>query len=109
MKAAWQIELLGGLWAKDGEREITRFPTQKTAVLLAYLAYHPQHPHPREALIEQLWPEIDLDAARSSLRNAVYALRQLLELEAGATGKLLLASRSTVCGGAGMLQRSGRA
>jgi DNA-binding SARP family transcriptional activator len=96
MKAIWRIELFGGLWVQHAERVITRFPTQKTAVLLAYLAYHPQHPQPREALIEQLWPEIDPDAGRSSLRSALYSLRQLLEPEEGAAGNLLIASRSTV-------------
>src|SRR5262245_14392966 len=96
MKGMWRIELLGELRVQHADRVITRFPTQKAGVLLAYLAYYPQHPHPRDALIEQLWPEIDLDAARSSLRNALYSLRQLLERDEGAPGTLLIASRSTV-------------
>jgi DNA-binding SARP family transcriptional activator len=95
MNAIWRIELLGGLRVQLADRVITHFPTQKTAVLLAYLAYHHQHPHPRDALIDQLWPEIDLEAARSSLRSALYSLRHLLEPE-DAAGHLLLASRSTV-------------
>src|SRR5262245_16501045 len=100
MKAMWRIELLGGLRVQHAERVIDRFPTQKAAVLLAYLALthsvgtRPQHAHTREALIEQLWPEIELEAARASLRAALYSLRQLLQ--ESAAGELLITSRSTV-------------
>ena len=40
MNAQWRIELFGGLRAEYPSREVTRFSTQKTAVLLAYLAHH---------------------------------------------------------------------
>ena len=40
MESAWRIDLFGGLSATHGERVVTRFRTQKTAALLAYLAYH---------------------------------------------------------------------
>jgi DNA-binding SARP family transcriptional activator len=44
---------------RQGGRTVTRFRTQKTAALLAYLAFHKEGPTPsrREALIERLWPD----------------------------------------------------
>ena len=46
----------GGLRVQQGEGLVTRFGTQKTGSLLAYLFYHAQWAHPREMLIELLWP-----------------------------------------------------
>ena len=44
MDAGWRIELLGRLRVTHGDREITRFRTQKTRALLGYLAYFPEPP-----------------------------------------------------------------
>jgi DNA-binding SARP family transcriptional activator len=96
MATGWQIELFGGLRAHQGDRVVAHFPTQKTGLLLAYLAYYHQHPHPREVLIDQLWPDADPDAARASLRVALSALRRLLEPGGIAAGTLLVASRSAI-------------
>jgi class 3 adenylate cyclase/two-component SAPR family response regulator len=75
----WRIELLGGLRAVHGEQVITRFRTRKTGLLLAYLAYHRHRSHPREELIELLWPEGDPAAGSQSFRKALSSLRQQLE------------------------------
>jgi DNA-binding SARP family transcriptional activator len=76
MDARWRIELLGRLRAVQGDRVLTRFRTLKTRSLLAYLAYDLQRPHPREELIEMLWPESDLDAGRGNLSTALHSLRR---------------------------------
>lgn len=74
------IELLGGLRVRLGKRTITRFRTQKTAALLAHLAYHLDRLHPREVLIEMLWPEApSQEAGRKSLSVALSSLRSVLE------------------------------
>ena len=52
MDTLWRIQLLGGLRAEGPERVITRFRTQKTAALLAYLAFYRDSSHPRDVLIE---------------------------------------------------------
>jgi DNA-binding SARP family transcriptional activator len=103
MDAPWRIQLLGGLRAERGERVVTRFRTQKTGLLLAYLAYYRQRAHPREALIELLWPESDLDSARHKLNVALSAIRDQLEPEgrsrrgAGApSAAILVTDRSSV-------------
>ena len=69
MDQPWQIELFGWLRATQGDRVVARFRTQRAGSLLAYLAYHLDRSHPREALIEVLWPESDPHAGRTSLRT----------------------------------------
>jgi PAS domain S-box-containing protein len=109
----WRIELLGGLRATHGDQVITHFRTQKTGALLAYLAYHRDRAHPRSVLMELLWPEDRLEAARTSLSVALSSLRrQLLEpaapavteaqshvsdpAAAASTGRVILADHATV-------------
>jgi predicted ATPase/DNA-binding SARP family transcriptional activator len=94
--APWRIELLGGLRAVQGERVFTRFRTQKNAELLAYLAIHPGRAHPREGLIELLWPECDLDAGRNRLSTALSTLRHQLEPPGVPAGAVLQADRASV-------------
>jgi len=43
-----RVELLGRLRVTQGDREITRFCTQKTGALLGYLTYYLQRTHPHE-------------------------------------------------------------
>jgi predicted ATPase/DNA-binding SARP family transcriptional activator len=96
MDLRWRIDLLGGLRAQCSDRVLTRFRTEKTALLLAYLAYHRQHSHARDVLVELLWPDIDLNAARNSLRVALHSLRQQLALPDTPASTLLIADRLTV-------------
>src|SRR5438105_4651494 len=79
MNAPWRIEMLGGLRATQGEQVVARFQTRKTGALLAYLAYHGHRPHPREELIELLWPECDPRAGHDRLKTALSSLRRQLE------------------------------
>jgi DNA-binding SARP family transcriptional activator len=75
----WRLDLLGGLRATQGNRVIERFRSQKTGVLLAYLAYHCDRTHPREALLELLWPECEPHSGRQRLSTALSWLRDQLE------------------------------
>lgn len=92
----WRIELLGRLRAVSGSLCVTRFRTQKTAVLLAFLACHPHRAHPRETLVELLWPDEDEEAGRQNLRNALSALRRQLELPGLPADQVLLTDRFAV-------------
>jgi len=96
MEYRWRIELFGSLAVRQGERVLTRFKTQKTAVLLARLACDLQHAHPREVLIDLLWPEADLDAGRQSLSQALSALRRQFEPPGIPPGAVILADRASV-------------
>src|SRR5579883_507151 len=100
MNRRWTIHLLGRLAAcpPDGE-PITRFATHKTAALLAYLAYHRQQTHTREALIEMLWPEdeeLSLSTGRNRLSTQLTFLRHILEPLGTPPGTVVQADRMQV-------------
>src|SRR5688572_17598999 len=95
METRWRIELLGGLRAARGDHLISHFH-RKVGALLAYLAYYRQHPHPREILLELLWPESDPEVGRNNLRYVLHTLRRQLEPSPPPTGSLLITDRQTV-------------
>src|SRR5439155_22891748 len=99
MREAWQVELLGALRVRrpdEPDRAISRFPTQRTGLLLAYLAYHREQFHPRDYLAELLWPESEPASGRLNLRVALSALRRQLEPPGAVSGRVLIADRSTI-------------
>jgi predicted ATPase/DNA-binding SARP family transcriptional activator/predicted negative regulator of RcsB-dependent stress response len=96
MEPPWQIDLFGEVRAVRGERVIARFRTRKTAALLAYLAYHCDRGHPREALIDLLWPGASVDAGRNGLCRELSSLRSQLEPPGFEAGSVVLADRLTV-------------
>ena len=96
METPWAIQLLGGLRAEHSGKVITRFPTRKAGALLAYLAYYSARAHPREILIELLWPGGDLEAGRNSLSVTLSSLRRLFEPRGIPAGAVLQADRFTV-------------
>lgn len=77
--ALWRVELLGQVRATSGGREVTQFGSRKIVALLARLALYPKRAHGREELVDLLWPDADLDTGRNRLRQALFALRRLLE------------------------------
>lgn len=88
--------MLGRLCVRQGDREITRFRTHKTAVLLARLAYFPGRSHPREELIDLLWPDCDSELGRNSLSKSLSSLRNQLEPPGVPMGALIVADRENV-------------
>jgi predicted ATPase len=102
----WEFRLLGAFQTRHGEAHInsealvnsetlvTRFRTQRAAALLAYLAYFPRA-HPREVLVDVIWPDAPLDKGQARLRQELSALRHLLE-PPGEAGSLFLTDRRTV-------------
>jgi len=96
LRQPWRIELLNGLRAVRGEEAVTRFRTQKTALLLAYLAYQmPRRPF-REEIAGVLWPDSDPEAGRASLRTAAASLRRQLEPPGTPANSVLIADRLTM-------------
>lgn len=91
-----RIVLLGGLRIEQGDRVITRFRTQKTGGLLAYLAYYRERSHPREQLVDMLWPEASPDPGRNQLSVALSSLRHQLEPPGVPHGAILRADRFSV-------------
>ena len=96
MDVRCRIELLGRLRVTQGNREITRFRTQKTGALLGYLAYYIQSAHPREVLAEVVWPGEVPAAGRNSLSVALSSLRHQLEPPGVDRGAIIQADRFAV-------------
>lgn len=80
----WQVRLLGTVSARRGKVEILRWPSRAATLLLARLAMAPEQAHPREGLIELLWPGVAASVGRNRLRQVLSTLRALLEPEGAA-------------------------
>lgn len=74
-----QIHLLGKVSISYGGVEHGSFAYDKIRALLGYLAAAPCQWLRRDALAELFWPNASAEAARISLRRALYELRQLFE------------------------------
>lgn len=96
MSGVWRVELFGGLRAVCGDQAVSRFRSQKTAALFAYLAFYRDLSHAREKLIEQFWPDADLNAGRNSLSTALSSLRQQFAIPSARDAELLVADRFSV-------------
>ena len=76
--ARWQLRLLGGFELSDGRSQLHRLASRAMLLILARLArlaLAPQRDHPREELIDLLWPEVALAVGRNRLRQALSSLR----------------------------------
>ena len=76
-------------------RTLSRFESSRVVALLARLALFPRRSHPREELVELLWPEVERDVALVRLRHTLRTLRQPLELGLPA-GSVLIADRTSI-------------
>lgn len=80
---------------QDG-RVISRFQTQKTAALLAYIALHKGRAFPREFIAELLWPDGDPTAIRNRLNQAVSSLRRQLHPPGSEPGYVIDADHAKI-------------
>src|SRR5436305_2155748 len=111
MDLRWRVALLGDLRLEPAgdsagaAREMgsaappaisTTFRTQKTGSLLAYLAYFRDRTHPREVLVELLWPEDEPETGRHKLSVALSSLRQQLEPPGVPDEAVLVTGRTAV-------------
>src|SRR5581483_1663834 len=92
----WRINMLGGWQVRQNEIVLERFRTRKTAVLLAYLAYHSQRAHAREELADLFWPDATPELGLKSLGVALSSLRHALEPPGVIPGVILDADRLTI-------------
>ncbi len=72
------ISLLGHFEVTLDGRPLTRFGTDKTRALLAYLAAEADRAHRREMLAGLLWPECPEAAAHHNLSQSLLLLRKAL-------------------------------
>jgi hypothetical protein len=86
-----RISLAGGLRVTVEDQPLAwgRKPPRRLLELTALLALHAPHETPPHRLADDLYPELDGDAARRALDTALYRLRRLLPtgaLQRGAVG-----------------------
>src|SRR5262244_152953 len=79
--AKFQLALLGGFEARTASGLSLAMSRKKAQMLLAYLAMHPTHTHLRDKLATLLWDDAPAEQARLSLRQALFAIRQMLPLD----------------------------
>ncbi|MGF1629218.1 MAG: hypothetical protein ACFCUT_07080 [Kiloniellaceae bacterium] len=72
------LSLLGGLTIATPAGEVVSLPTRKTALVLATLALLDERGATREALTEWIWPDRSDGQGKSSLRQALTAIRKVL-------------------------------
>ena len=94
----WRVRLFGTLDVEDAQgTRHARFPSRAIAALLARLALAPERAHAREALVELLWPGVELAVGRNRLRQALSTLKSLLEPAGDGTATpVLVADRQQV-------------
>ncbi len=93
MEAVWRIEMLGWLRATHSDLSISKFQTQRTACLFAYLALNNHRTFPREQLVEIVWPGDDPEQTRDRLNQALSWLRRHLETNGIPAGSVLISDR----------------
>ena len=76
-----QLTLLGGFEARTDSGLSLAIPRRKAQMLLAYLAMHPRQSHLRDKLATLLWDSAPAEQARQSLRQTLFAIRQVLPLD----------------------------
>jgi predicted ATPase/DNA-binding SARP family transcriptional activator len=91
--ASLELFLLGPFQLMLNEQPVRVPLWAKTQALLAYLGAEADRPHRREVLAGLLWPEQPDEAARHSLRQALYQLRRAIGTE---TPPFLLITPQTV-------------
>ncbi len=89
-----RIGLLGGFEVSEGDRRVAdgAWRLRKAKTLVKLLALEPGHRIHRDQLADQLWPELDADAARNNLHQALHAARRALST-IGVDGTAALALR----------------
>lgn len=95
------LQVLGSFHVRDASGGEVRIASRKGRALLAYLALRPGESHSRDRLANLLWEDTDEELARTSLRQALAALRKALPTGAQAA---LLADTESVGVDAGLLQ-----
>lgn len=87
------LQVLGAFRVQDAAGVEIRIASRKGRALLAYLALRPGESHSRDRLATLLWEDADEELARTSLRQALAALRKSLPADAH---KALLADTESV-------------
>jgi DNA-binding SARP family transcriptional activator len=73
------IYCLGPFRAYNNEHLVEKWPGHKCKSIFKYMIIHREHPIHLEILMDLFWRDVDPEAARRNLYQAVYSLRQALQ------------------------------
>jgi DNA-binding SARP family transcriptional activator len=90
------INLFGRVSARAGKSEVDEFTTTHSRNLLAFLAMHSDVDHPRNRLVNALWPMQQDGSARNRLSVTLYHLRRKLDEVDPVFSASISSKRSTV-------------
>lgn len=93
--AAVRLDLFGGFTLSSPDGTPIPLSARKARAVLAYLALAGGRPQPRDKLAALLWPDSHAEQARTSLRQALSAVRRAVE---GYPVVLADADRVALCG-----------
>jgi len=76
-----QVRLLGGFEVRSDQASAApgAWRLRKAKTLVKMLALQPGHALPRDVVVDALWPDSDMDAARNNLHQVVHAARRAIE------------------------------
>ncbi|HSW08323.1 ATP-binding protein [Aquabacterium sp.] len=92
----WHLRLLGAFELSNGRQRHGKLGTRAAMALLARLCLQPDAAHPRETLVELLWPEVAAAAGKQRLRQTLLTLKQVLEPAEHAGFQVIEADRFTI-------------
>ena len=96
MKDERNICLFGRVVARANNSEVDDFTTSHCRSLLAFLAMHPDVDHPRDRLVQAIWPlQID-GSSRNRLNVTLYHLKKALGAIDSLLAEAIVSRRSTV-------------
>lgn len=72
------IQMLGRLYVRHDDQELTSLGTRKAQELLCYLLLHRQRPHARETLANVFWSNTPTTQSRANLRKTLWQLQTML-------------------------------
>lgn len=74
------VSCLGPFRVYQNEKLVEKWNGHKCKLLLKYLILHRDRPVHREILMDLFWPDADLTSARKNLHQAMFNLRQTLQI-----------------------------
>jgi DNA-binding SARP family transcriptional activator len=77
-ESLWTIRCLGSFQVSRQYQALTKWPSLKSKAIFKYLLTHRHRPIHSEILMDLFWPEVEPEAARRNLHQAIYTLRKTL-------------------------------
>ena len=94
-----RITLLGGfrVWVDSNLIAAEAWKRRKVQGLIKLLALASRHCLHREQLMELLWPDAEMEAARNNLRQTLHLARQILKSQANSGSEFLIDHNGWIC------------